>query len=59
MYVGIILAYLMMAIMGGYFGRKTFVIMGSLVTILGTVLALQARNLYLAAVGLLLGVFGV
>lgn len=59
MYVGIIISYLMMSLLGDYFGRKTFVIIGATASILGTLFALFINNLYLASLGLLLGVFGV
>ncbi len=59
MYVGLIFSYLLMSLFGDFFGRRTFVLIGALATILGTLFALFVKNLYLAAVGLLLGVFGV
>ena len=58
MFIGTIIAYLFMSILGGYFGRKTFMIIGAFSSIIGTLVAVVASSIYFASVGLLIGSFG-
>lgn len=59
MFVGLIISYSFMSIFGDYFGRKTFVIVGAIAAIIGTLFAIFISNIYLASVGLLVGTFGI
>ena len=58
MFAGMIVAYLFMSIFGDYFGRKTFIIAGLPISIIGILMAILVKNIYLASVGLLIGSFG-
>jgi MFS family permease len=59
MYVGLIVSYIFISLFGDYFGRKTFIIVGAISSIIGTLFAIFINNIYLASIGLLVGIFGV
>ena len=59
MYLSTILAYLVLSILGDYIGRKTFIMLGLLIMIIGIIWTLFSNSLFLAAAGLFFGLTGV
>jgi len=58
-YLGIVASYLVLSLLGGYFGRKTFVVLGLMISCAGVIMSLFVGNIYVASVGIMFGLFGV
>ena len=59
MYVGMILGFGILALVGDYFGRKLILVVGLIAGIGGLMLTIFAGSIYVAAVGLLIALLGI